>query len=80
MRRIYLPSQGADDWQRLLADPVKHWRAGYSAMALAECWEAADGLPAEIASLMQETGPDPELLLALPEHKVPLPGSRRGDS
>lgn len=80
MRRIYLPSQGAGDWQRLLADPVKHWRAGYSAMALAECWEAADGLPPEIASLMQEVGPDPELLLAFPEHKVPLPGSRRGDS
>jgi hypothetical protein len=80
MSRIYLPSQGPVDWQRLLADPVKHWRAGYSAMALAKCWEAAQGLPPEIASMIQETGPDPELLVALPEHKVPLPGSRRSAS
>jgi hypothetical protein len=45
MTKIYLPSFGPTDWQRLLADPVKHWRVGYSAMALANCWEAAQGLP-----------------------------------
>ncbi|MHC2795526.1 hypothetical protein ACVINZ_004538 [Mesorhizobium jarvisii] len=80
MSRIYLPSQGDEDWRRLLADPIKHWREGYSAMCLARCWEKAGGLPSEIARLLTLIGPLPELLLALPEHKVPLPGSQRGDS
>ncbi|MER8438340.1 hypothetical protein NKH36_00055 [Mesorhizobium sp. M1312] len=80
MTKIYFPSQGADDWRRLLADPVKHWRSGYSAMCLAECWENAGGLPPEIARLLTAIGSAPELLVALPEHKVPLPGARRGDS
>ena len=81
MTRIYLPSEGPAGWQRLLADPVKHWRAGYSAMTLANCWEAgAPRLPPEIEHVLKELGPEPELLIALPEHKVPLPGSNRGDS
>nr|WP_162561618.1 hypothetical protein [Yoonia vestfoldensis] len=43
-------------------------------MAAALSWEAADGLPEEIANLL---GGSPELLLAIPEHKVALPGGRR---
>lgn len=44
-------------------------------MAAALSWESSRGsLPAEIATLF---GPDTELLLAIPEHKVPLPGGRR---
>jgi hypothetical protein len=78
--RIYLPSRGAQDWQRLLADPEKHWRPGFSAMTLAQCWEAANGLPQEIAAMFAEGNVGAELLVALPEHKVPLPGSHRGDS
>ncbi len=78
--RIYLPSRGAEDWRALLADPKKHWRSGFSAMTLARCWEAADGLPPEIAAMFAEFGAKPELLVGLPEHKVPLPGSNRGDS
>jgi hypothetical protein len=74
MSRIYVPSSGCNDWQRLLADPEKHWRPGFSAFATARAWEAADGLPQEIAELL---GPDPELLLAIPEHKVRLPGWER---
>ena len=80
MTKIYFPSEGLAGWQRLLADSEKHWRAGYSAMTLARCWEAALGLPPEIAAMLAELGPTPELLLALPEHKVPLRGSNRGDS
>jgi len=80
MTRIYLPSEGAVSWQHLLADPVKHWRTGYSARTLAECWEAADGIPPEISDMFRAIGKDPELLIAIPEHKVPLPGSRRGES
>jgi hypothetical protein len=56
-------------WRSLLADPVKHWKIGYSARTLAHCWEAVDGLPPEIAALFGERA---ELLIAIPEHKVSL--------
>lgn len=80
MARIYVPSTGPHDWQRLLAKPDKHWKPGFSAMALAHAWEEAGGLPAEIANLFNQEGGRPELLIGLPEHKVPLPGSSRGES
>lgn len=69
MRRIYVRTVGAESWQALLAEPCKHWRTGYSARTLAHCWEAAQGLPPEIAALF---GLDAELLIAIPEHKVSL--------
>lgn len=75
MNRIFRPSCGLADWRAGLADPDKHWRAGFSAMATAQSWEAASGaLPPEIARLL---GDAPELLFAIPEHKVPLPGGQR---
>ena len=80
MPRFYLPSTGAGDWQRLLGDPVKHWRSGYSARTLAHCWEEAAGLPPEISRMLEALGENPRLLLAIPEHKVPLPGATVGDS
>jgi hypothetical protein len=80
LSRIYLPSTGPADWQKLLADPSKQWRSGFSAKTLAHCWESAEGLPSEIAAMLQLNGNAPELLLGLPEHKVPLPGSNRGES
>ena len=78
MNKICVPTQGVEDWQALLADPVKHWKTGYSAKAMAYSWEAARGLPSEIKSLLA-TSPDSafdhiEPLLTIPEHKVPLPG------
>lgn len=77
MTKIYLPSRGPADWQALLADPVKHWRIGYSARTLANSWEAAGGLPREVGAMFGEGA---ELLLALPEHKVPLPRGRESQS
>jgi hypothetical protein len=74
MKRIYVRASGPDSWKALLADPVKHWRTGYSARTLAHCWEAADGLPREIADLF---GADAELLIAMPEHKVSLQDAGR---
>jgi hypothetical protein len=74
MARIYIPTNSANDWRALLAEPDKHWREGYSAMCAALCWEAASGLPEEIGMLF---GVDSELLLAIPEHKVPMPGRGR---
>jgi hypothetical protein len=76
--RIYQPSSGPDAWRQFLAKPELHWKTGYSARALAHCWEAAHGLPPEIADLFRQSSDfahdEPELLIAIPEHKVPLPG------
>lgn len=81
MPRILWFTTGPHDWQGLLADPVKHWRTGYSARTLAHCWEATEGFPQEVASALSQTS-DPLLagltpLLAVPEFKVPLPGGIR---
>lgn len=78
MPRILLFTSGPKDWQALLADPVKHWKSGYSACTLAHCWEAADGFPPEVAQPFSQSS-EPLLanltpLLAVPEFKVPLPG------
>jgi len=64
----------------LLADPNKHWETGHSAKALACCWEHAEGLPKEIADILRTDENKPELLLAIPEHKVQLRGSSLGAS
>lgn len=81
MSRILAFTSGPQDWQALLADPVKHWRSGYSARTLAHCWEASDGFPAEVgAPFAQSAEPllaDLTPLLAIPEFKVPLPGGQR---
>lgn len=77
MSRILLPSTGPNDWHRLLAEPDLHWAIGRSARTLANAWEAADGLPPEVHEAIVAIHPDPRLLLAIPEHKTPLPGGRR---
>lgn len=81
MSKIVIPSRGAEDWQRLLAEPEKHWRSGYSAKALAHCWEAADGFPPSVQALFDgsrfKAFHGLELVLGIPEHRVPLPGGRR---
>ncbi|NGO49759.1 hypothetical protein G6N73_00975 [Mesorhizobium camelthorni] len=71
MTRVHIPSSGPTAWQAFLAKPDLHWQTGYSAKTLAHCWEGADGLPPEIARMFDAPA---ELLLALPEYKVPLPG------
>jgi len=79
--KILIPSGGAEDWQRLLAEPEKHWRSGYSAKALAHCWEAAAGFPPSVQAIFDgsrfEAFHGLEMLLGIPEHRVPLPGGRR---
>jgi hypothetical protein len=78
MKRIYISSTGPEDWRLRLASPERQWKRGYSARTLAYCWEEANGFPSEIASLLETSGEstlkDPELLLAIPEYKVPLKG------
>jgi hypothetical protein len=70
MPRILLFSSGPQDWQRLLADPAKHWKSGYSARTLAHSWESACGFPAEVEQPFVHLGPPLENLvplLAIPE-------------
>jgi len=75
LAKILIPTVGPEVWQQFLADPEKQWKRGYSAMAAALSWEAANGdVPPEISKLL---GGSIELLLAIPEHKVALPGGQR---
>ena len=81
MSKIFVPSETVASWQRLVARP-EHWKPSFSAMTLAQCWEAADGrLPPEIRDLLVSAQypalTAPELLLAIPEYQLPLPGGER---
>jgi len=70
-----------EDRQSLPADPEKHWRKGYSASALAYCWQEADGFPDRVTRTFEKSDIDLfqniEMLLAIPEYKVSLPGGSR---
>jgi hypothetical protein len=78
MKRIYSPTSSPEDWRKLLASPEKHWKPGYSAWELAHCWEAARGFPASFqtmfASFEHPALQKPELLFAIPEYRVGMPG------
>lgn len=77
MKRIFVPSQGIDDWKHGLAQPDKQWKAGYSAHALASSWEAAQGMPKEVLGCFMDSGitrfSTIELLAAFLEYQVDLP-------
>jgi len=84
MNRVYVPARGLEDWKARLAAPERHWRPGFSAHSLALTWhraasETSSGIPADVAAVLATvpTLSKVELLLALPEHEVPLPGGRR---
>lgn len=79
MNTIYIPAKAPDDWAQFLAEPVKHWRTGYSARTLAHAWQEAGGLPAEVREVLLASPhfPDIEMLFGFPEHQVDLPGGRR---
>ncbi|MFN2624368.1 MAG: hypothetical protein ABR611_16175, partial [Chthoniobacterales bacterium] len=81
MSKIFVPSEAAASWRRLVALP-EHWKVSFSAMTLAQCWEAAGGLlPSEIRDLLLSAQHPaltvPELLLAIPEYQLRLPGGDR---
>ncbi|MEX2029577.1 MAG: hypothetical protein WD906_01185 [Anaerolineales bacterium] len=82
MKRIFVPTRAPQDWKPLLAQPERHWKAGHSAMALAQCWEsAAPGFPEEVAhAFVASKAPelrDLEMLVGLPEYEVALQGGTR---
>ena len=76
---ILVPATSLDDWRRLLASPDTQWKEGYSAHALATRWQAAPGFPPEVAALLatNDLTSGAALLLAIPEHQVPLTGGAR---
>ncbi|MGJ8564020.1 MAG: DUF6946 family protein [Alphaproteobacteria bacterium] len=78
MNPIYKPTKSPDDWREFLADPVKHWRTGYSAKSMAYSWEEAKGIPKEVSETIETAfGHIPEPLIIIPEFKVPLKGGNR---
>lgn len=76
MSKYYIPTNTPEDWKSLLAEPDKHWKTGYSAKALAYCWQEANDFPQSVKRVFKNSGiklfQDIELLLAFPEYKVPL--------
>jgi hypothetical protein len=82
MNRIYVPTSSPEDWRMGLASPDRHWKQGYSAYELAHCWENARGFPREVGALftgsLYEQLRSLELLLAIPEYEVSLPGRGHG--
>ncbi|MCB1616467.1 MAG: hypothetical protein KDI30_10675 [Pseudomonadales bacterium] len=82
MKRIFVPTQSGSDWQRLLGKPKLHWKKGYSAMSAAACWEDNHPhLPTEIMAILHSANipalANLDLLMAIPEWEVDLPGGDR---
>ncbi len=81
MDKFFVPASNPEDWKSLLAKPERHWRTGYSAKSLAYCWQEANDFPEDVRRVFRnskiELFQNIELLLAIPEYKVPLPGGRR---
>jgi len=82
MKRIFTPTVSGSDWQRLLGKPELHWKKGRSAMSAAACWEENEPkLPAAISDVLEASGDKSltslELLAAIPEWEVDLPGGAR---
>ena len=74
--KIFIPTKDAECWSNFLVDKTKQWQKGFSAMETALSWEKADGLPTEIKKILSHDAEfkGAELLLAIPEYKVSLPG------
>jgi len=81
MSKFFVPSNTPEDWKALLADPDKHWKTGYSAKALAYCWQEANDFPHSVKRVFKNSGIELfrniEMLIAFPEYKVSLPGGKR---
>ncbi|WP_291323057.1 hypothetical protein [Desulfonatronospira sp.] len=77
MTRIYIPATSAEQWAQFLAEPARQWRKGYSARTLAYSWQDAEGFPDEVGAVLGSKFPAAEMLLAFPEHQVPLPADSR---
>jgi len=77
--KFFIPANNPEDWKPLVGP--ENWKTGYSAKALAYCWQEANDFPESVRSVFMKSGielfQNIELLLAFPEYKVPLRGGRR---
>ena len=75
---ILVPTASTKDWQKLIRDPVKQWRHGYSAKSLADHWQDEKGFPADVQQMFTSASvpgiTDAEMLLGIPESGTKLPG------
>lgn len=78
-KKILVPTKNVESWKELLADREKHWRKEYSAMETALSWENKGDIPKEILNSLKLISDfeEVELLIAIPEYKVSLPGGTR---
>ena len=78
MKKIFIPTKGPEDWKDLLAGE-NHWKEGYSAKELAECWDKTNDFPESVKKVFRDSEidlfQDVKLLLAFPEYQVELPPS-----
>ena len=81
MTNFFAPADRPEDWQQLLAKPIKHWRTGYSAKSLAHSWTEARGFPSEVIKALNNSNCSGlynlKFLLGFPEYNVGLPGGKR---
>jgi hypothetical protein len=81
MNKIFIPTRSPEYCKSLLAEPDKHWKTGYSAKALAYCWQEANDFPECVRKVFKKSGielfQNIVLLLAFPEYQVVLPGGAR---
>ncbi len=78
---FYIPADSQEAWRSQLADPVLHWKTGFSAKCLATSWLSAHGIPPKVRKVLDASGHDAlhdvKGLLCFPEYKVDLPGGSR---
>jgi hypothetical protein len=79
---ILVPATSVEDWKARLSSADSEWQPGSSAHELAARWSQRTTFPREIAVLFDslERTRSATLLLALPEHQVPLAGGARASS
>ena len=80
MKKFYVLTEGVESWRKLLAEPGKQWKTGYSAKSLAYCWEEAQEFPKSVLKVLKECPYELfhsiEFLIGIPEHQITLPGAR----
>jgi hypothetical protein len=78
-KKILIPTENAESWRNFLADKEKHWKPGFSAMSIAYSWEKSQGIPTEILDVLLQLSDFKglDLLISIPEYKVPLPGGNK---
>lgn len=76
--KIFVAASSPECWKAGLAQPEKQWKTGFSAKTLAYCWQRANDFPLSVRRVFEQSQEESlhglEMLLAIPEWKVPLPG------